>query len=56
MHSDSGSGTGIGFGSNTKLDSIQKSKGQKIKNERPTFWGTMLLLNERRQDLVQFFC
>jgi hypothetical protein len=30
-------------------------KGKIIKNERPTFWETMLLLTIKRQDFVQTF-
>ncbi len=46
-----GSGTGFGQDSNIKW-SIKKSK---IKNERPTFWETMLLVTLKKQDCIQIY-
>jgi hypothetical protein len=43
--------TGSGSGSNMKYN----TKVQKIKNERPTFWETMLLLALKRQVLKKNF-
>jgi hypothetical protein len=46
-----GTGTGIhsGYGTGFESGSIVKCK----KNERPTFWKTIVLLNTDKQDFVQ---